>query len=327
MRIALCHDALIPPKAYGGAERVIFWLAKALTELGHQIALIAKPGSAVPGARFYPHVDNWPESIPSDVDIVHLWSTPRVAPLKPFVVTIEGNGQPGEVFHPNTLFISKNHAENHGAHHYVYNGIDPSDYTIAKKKGDTLVFLAKASWKVKNLDGAIAVARAAGMKLEVMGSRDLPLGLRRFLPSFGGVRYHGMVGDEKKREILSRARGLLFPVRWHEPFGIAILEALASGCAVFGTPYGSLSEIVTKDVGHLSSDGAELVAAVKSVRLFSPERCRQRVSQGFTHLDMARAYLKYYERVLSHGTLDGASQPPITRPEFRAAKLLPWMAP
>jgi glycosyltransferase involved in cell wall biosynthesis len=135
-----------------------------------------------------------------------------------------------------------------------------------------------------------------------------------------------MVGDPEKKEILRKSRALLFPVRWHEPFGIAITEALASGCAVFGTPYGSLPEIINSEVGFLSAREDEIVQALRS-KSFTPAACRARVSQGFTHLDMAKSYLEHYQSVSSTGFLKGqsaATPAPKTKAGFVANDLLPW---
>ncbi len=113
-----------------------------------------------------------------------------------------------------------------------------------------------------------------------------------------------MLGDIEKNKILRRAKALLFPVRWHEPFGIAITEALASGCAVLGTPYGSLPEIVTPQVGLLSNRESELVSILKQLSWpFSPLECRKRGFEGFTHLQMAEQYLRLYKRILAEGSL------------------------
>jgi hypothetical protein len=307
LHIALYHDAVIPPAKYGGTERIVYWLARALTESGHRVTLLARPGSSVPGVEVISLRSNdWERMVPDSVDLVHLWSTPGSAPSKPFVVTIQGNGKPGEKFHPNTIFISKKHAENHSSTCFVHNGIDPAEYFCDSKRDDFLVFLAKASWQVKNLSAAIEIARAAEIRLEVMGSRDWPLRLHRLLPAWKGVHYRGMVGDAEKRQVLRRARGLLFPVRWHEPFGIAVTEALASGCPVYATPYGSLPEIVTPDTGALSLSSDELLAAVQNGR-FSPERCRARVYEGFTYKQMTEKYLAYYRTVLESGRLNETS--------------------
>jgi glycosyltransferase involved in cell wall biosynthesis len=115
-------------------------------------------------------------------------------------------------------------------------------------------------------------------------------------------------------------------VRWEEPFGISLTEALVSGAYVVGTPYGSLPEIVTPEAGVLSAKADELVEAVKNPQRFSPAACRDRVLRGgFTHLDMARKYLGRYEQILTRGSLGGASEPaPVTQPGFVAKHLLPW---
>lgn len=332
MKITLYHDALIPPKKYGGTERILYWLSKALSSLGHEVVLIARPGSLVPGVELIEYSSekgkSWQDLVPTDSDILHLWSTPQVLPKKPFLVTIEGNGQIGEIFHPNTVFVSRKHAENHGSRHFVYNGIDPSEYLCEQKRENYLVFLAKASWKVKNLVGAIEIARKAKMPLHVLGSRNWPLGLQRYLRLFRkDVRYYGMVGDEEKKQVLKKAKALLFPVRWHEPFGIAITEALASGCPVFGTPYGSLPEIVTSQTGFLSVSAEDHISALVK-KEYSQSICRERVYQGFTHFQMAESYLQYYELILKFGRLDKSDTPaePISlRLTQSAQELLPWI--
>jgi glycosyltransferase involved in cell wall biosynthesis len=328
MHIVLYHDALIPPPKYGGTERIIYWLAKALVSLGHRVTLIARPGSLIPDVQLIPYESatspHWEKLIPSDADFLHLWATPQQAPRQPFLVTIEGNGQPNERFHPNTVFVSKKHAELHGSKNYVYNGIDPSEYACDEIREPYLVFLAKASWKVKNLAGAIEVARLADMPLKVMGNRNWPLHLHRFksLP-WSRVQYLGMLGDIDKRKILRKAKALLFPVRWHEPFGIAITEALASGCPVYGTPYGSLPEILPSTVGALSNQARELAQAILSQKI-SPQTCRERVHEGFTHIQMAQTYLQYYSQILKSGKLNLFSEDLQWRPEQPAQSLLAW---
>ncbi len=335
MHVALCINAVIPPPKYGGTERIVAWMIRALTQLGHRVTLVARAGSAVPGARVVPIEPgkSWEELTPSDCDILHLWAPTQDRLRRPYVITIEGNGKPGESFDARSLFVSRKHAENHGSSAYVYNGIDPDDYPCepASLRGDSLVFLAKASWSVKNLEGALEVARLSGLPIEVLGSRDWPLHAERWLrwiSRLKGVRYHGMVGDAYKSRILRRARALVFPVRWHEPFGIAVTEALASGCAVLATPYGSLSELVTPDVGVVAPDARTLARAASEVtRRYSPEACRARVYRGLTHLDMAREYLRHYESVVSKGHLAGvdpAAPAPRAPETFKAQDPLPW---
>lgn len=322
MHISIYHHALIPPPKYGGTERIVYWLALALKELGHEVTLLAKRGSRIPGVNCIElsdsQAENWEQWIPPSTDLVHLWATPAKPPKKPFLVTIEGNGQFGEEFHSNTVFVSKKHAENHGSSAFVYNGIDPDRYESDPLRADYLVFLAKASWKVKNFEGAAQLTRKLRIPLLVMGSR---------FPSFlfwRRVKLLGMVGDLKKREILRKARGLLFPVRWHEPFGIALSEALASGCPVYGTPYGSLPEIISPKTGYLSARSDELSKAIVD-STFSPVDCRNRVLAEFTHAHMAQKYLSYYREVLETGSIEeNRNRKIMWRLSQPATNLLPW---
>jgi glycosyltransferase involved in cell wall biosynthesis len=322
----------IPPKLYGGTERIIYWLGNALVELGHQVTLIANVQSGIPGAelRVISADENnpraWLKLVPASTDIVHLWDTSQPISEKPFVVTVEGNGQPGQTFHANTIFVSQKHAANHGSRNFVHNGLDPDEYAFSETREDYAIFLAKARWPVKNLPGAIDVARRAGIELRVLGSRNWPLNLQKLFPPIRGVRYLGMVGGKEKYDLLAHARCLIFPVRWHEPFGIANIEALASGAFVLGTPYGSLPEIITPQVGVLSAKADELADAAKSPKQLNPQKCREHIlKNGFTNLDMARKYLKFYEQVLACGSLIGKNETaPVTQPGFVAKRLLPW---
>ena len=233
MHITLYKPGLIPvpPPLYGGGQRAVYWLSKGLLELGHQVTLIANANSHIPGVdlRPVPKEDkdpkHWVNLVPNSADIVQICGHSDWLPKKPFLFRNGGNPAPGTRFHPNTIFLSQSHAANHGGRHFVHNGLDPSEYTFSEKRENYAVLLAKARWKVKNLEGAIAVARRAGLELRVLGSRNWPLNAQRLLPMIRGVRYYGTVGGEEKRDLLARARCLIFPVRWHEPFGNAVVEA------------------------------------------------------------------------------------------------------
>lgn len=332
MHITFIHDAVIPPLAYGGTERIIYWLADVLVQRGHRVSIVARKGSRLNGAQIIP-LENAQNGdahslIPRDTDVVHLWGTPSAAPPYPFLVTIEGNGRPGETFHRNTVFISKRHAENHLANVFVYNGIDLTFCRSESKREPYLAFLAKASWKVKNLEGAIAVAKRIGLPLKVMGSRNYPLNIQRLSRYFSKqVHFVGMVGDAEKIEILSRAQALVFPVRWHEPFGIAITEALACGCPVLGTPYGSLPEIITEDVGILSDNADELARGFLNrfaTSKFDRELCIRRVKTFFSADQMADRYLELYLQVKETGFVPNQPEEPRTRDGFVSNELLPW---
>jgi hypothetical protein len=102
-------------------------------------------------------------------------------------------------------------------------------------------------------------------------------------------------------------------------------EGLVSGCYIAGTPYGSLPEVVTAETGVLSNRVDELASAVAHPERFVPEQCRDHVMQHFTHVQMAKKYLAYYERVLTTGWLGGRPEAaPQTAPGFEANRLLDW---
>jgi glycosyltransferase involved in cell wall biosynthesis len=128
-----------------------------------------------------------------------------------------------------------------------------------------------------------------------------------------------MVGGQKKFDLLNGSRGLIFPVRWHEPFGLAVIESLYFGCPVFATPYGALPELVDPTCGVLSERGEDLVHAIRT-QSFDPHSCHARATKMFDHLQMGRKYLELFERVASGETLNA------TRPRLlgNGHQLIPW---
>jgi hypothetical protein len=290
--------ASFPVAGYGGTERVAYWLAKAQAEAGHEVTVICNPGSELPFARTRPMPEKFEYLDPllsPGTDIVQLYSTPNFRAEAPLLVNIGGNGQAGEKFHPNTVFVSRNHAERHGWTEFVHNGVDLAEYPAERRKEDYLLFLAKASWRVKNLKGSIRIARAAGKPLRVAGGRAACWHF--------GVTSFGMVDGPQKLQLLQSASALLFPVIWEEPFGIAVVEALACGTPVIATPRGALPEIVDASCGVLADSFEELVDAARGPRKFTAEACRARVEQGFTHHHMAEKYEMYYRKVIKEGKL------------------------
>lgn len=305
MKITHVIDAQFPVAGYGGTERVCFWLAKAQAERGHEVSVLCRPGSSLPFARTLPlpeQFDQLDPLLPAGTEVVQLYTTPNFRAEAPVLVNIGGNGQAGEKFHPNTVFVSKNHAERHGWSEFVHNGLDLAEYPLERRKDNYLLFLAKASWRVKNLRGAIRIARASGRPLSVAGGRAACW--------HSGVSSYGMVDGEKKLALLQSASALLFPVIWEEPFGVAVIEALACGTPVIATPRGGLPEIVDPSCGVLADSFVELVAAAKNFRA-PAEACRVRVEAAFTHHHMAEKYEMYYRRVIAEGKLrEGFPQAP-----------------
>jgi glycosyltransferase involved in cell wall biosynthesis len=309
MKILLVHDTLIPVFAYGGTERAIWALGKELAKMGHEVTFLVRPGSTCPFARVLPLDMQKPlaAQIPGDVDVVHFLFEIDEAIPKPYIITLQGNSGQPKTFDPNTVFVSRNHAERHGATAFVYNGIDLDDYgkPDVSNPRKYFHFLAKAAWRVKNVRGAIEITTRAGERLHVIGGYRLNFNMGFRLTLSPRVRFHGMLGGEEKNEVMRSSKGLIFPVLWHEPFGIAIIESLYFGCPVFATPYGSLPELLNcragekSEFGFLSAKKSELVEAVKAVGDYDRQRCQDYVAEHFSALQMTKNYLKLYEQVLN----------------------------
>lgn len=320
MKICLFHPKLLPPRDYGGVERVVLWLAKGLVERGHEVWVGALEGSQLPpGARLIPiapgQASAWEllKRIPPGMDVVHWMAPPEDGVWEKLpcasVLTVHGNGKPGEEFPLNTVFLSRDHARRHAAEAFVYNGIDPAEVRFApsdaRKAG--LLFLSKTSWSVKNLGGAMRICSRAGAKLTVAGGtrpwvRRLQAAL---VPRFD---WQGAVGGELKAKLLAQSRALIFPVLWPEPFGLVVVEALMSGTPVLASRRGSLPELVSPEVGALldspedSESESRWVEKVREVVAanapqWSAEACRARALENFHYLKMAEGYENAYNLV------------------------------
>ena len=301
MKIALMHDSILPPKTYGGIERIVVSLAHEYKRLGHQVLVVCRKGSELKDFEIFElpngYQDRQPRSwLPNDVDFLHAHQPLPIKPDLPFLVTIHGNGHPHEKYWRNTNFLSRSHCYNHNGKFFVYNGVDPSCYPFVEKKEDYFVFLARASWRVKNLRTCVELANELGIRLEVMGGAGI---------STKYVRYHGTIGDaDGKLEILSRARALIYPTNWDEPCAVAPLEALACGTPVISSVNGCMPELVRPGTGILCRSYEDLLTAPN--RLFSadPFTCRRSVENYFSVRRMALDYLSLIEQIVEEGELE-----------------------
>lgn len=290
MNIVQLSHYKLPAKKYGGTERIIYWLSRALKKLGHNIQLIAPKGTEVNDVEvisYHGDLKNNMNLIPENADIVHVHYTPDFLIPRPFVVTIHGNKKEGEKFLPNTIFLSKDHAKRHNSELYVYNGLDPSEYVYNENKDNYFLFLSKTSRREKGLDTAIRIAKKMNINLKIGGGFGISLSSK--------IKYYGEVGGKIKTDLLAGAKALLFPIRWDEPFGLVLIEALVSGTAVIATPMGAVPEIITPDVGFLCNNEQDFINAIENIGSIKPSNCRERVMQNFTDIIMANNYIKYYQ--------------------------------
>ena len=322
MKIVFHHPHPLPVIAYGGIERIIFWHMLELVRTGHQVVLIGHPDSKVleHGIELIPHKnmdEGFEKLIPPQTDIVHLFYNHKCNSDIPTINTIQGNGKIGENFIANSVFVSKRHALNHGAEAFIYNGLNLNEYPFipTQKVWEDFLFLSKASWRVKNLKHTVSACRAANKHLEVIGGRWF--GLSRYIHS------HGIIGGENKMNIMQKCDALIFPVRWHEPFGIAIIEAMAYGLPVIGSPYGSLPEIITDNVGIIVQNKKELINVLKNPpRNFNSSHIRKYIEDNFSIAKHTAEYLALYKIIIGGKTLN--PKIPSYQLSDRAENLLPF---
>lgn len=337
MRVLIVCKNRIPVFAYGGTERVVWDLGAELAALGHKVTYLAKPRSRSDFAQVLAYSKHQP-FLPQvaeaarlcQADVVHFHSNPFDAKTQsqsfawPYLITAHKNFDSHEWFPVNTVFVSADHARRYGGRHFVYNGLNWSQYgrvDLAAPRNH-FHFLGNVNWAYKNFRGAVTVACRAGVRLEVMGGNRLQMkrhakGGFRFTWQ-PNIRFHGQTGGAKKFGLLNRSRGFIFPVTWHEPFGLAIAESLFFGSPVFATPYGAIPELVDQHCGVLSNSSDTLIDALESWDQFSPEACHVRARDCFNAAAMARGYLTLYERVIVEREL----QPELRNPgdsEFNLA--------
>ena len=308
MNITIVNPSKIPALLYGGTERVIWYLGKELAKLGHKLTYLVATGSVCDfgDIKIYNPQQPINEQISETTDIVHFNFPVKEKILKPYITTIHGNSSLGQEFDINTVFVSKNHAKRHNSNSFVYNGLDWDDYGKPELNNTRLYFhfLANASWKVKNLKGAIKIFSQANEKLAVLGGNRLNFKMGFRLTLNPNIRFYGMVGGETKMGLLQKSKGLIFPVLWDEPFGLALSESMYFGCPVFGTPYGALPEIVRNDTGFLSDNSKDLANAIANVKTFNRKIISDYALETFNSKQMALEYLRKYETVLSGKTLN-----------------------
>lgn len=304
MNILIVLNTKLPVITYGGTERVVWYLASELQKKKHNVYFLSAPDSQCPFAKCLPFECNKPinEQIPEYIDVIHFHNnTLGYSGEKPYVITIHGNYN-GNNIDQNAIFVSKNHAERNHSISYVYNGLDWDDYG---ELNSTLPrthfhFLGKAAWRLKNVRGAISVVNhLPNAKIMVLGGTRINFKMGFRLTLSPKACFKGMVGGKKKNDLLQHSRGLIFPVRWDEPFGLAITESLYCGAPVFGTPYGSLPELITPETGFLTANKQEMINHIRNEYDYNPIRCHEYARDLFNSRVMAEKYIEKYEVVMN----------------------------
>ncbi len=326
----------VPPSAYGGIEWMLHWLVEGLTERGHEVTLVGV-GESETSARLVTTYEEAPserlgEPFPevvhaaavgsalrdADVDVVH--DNSLAGPLlsfgrsQPTVVTAHGpvDGEVGRYYgllSPVASLVAISDAQRRLAPDLpwvatVHNCIPVDEYPFREQKEDFAVWLGRTNpEKAPHL--AIEAARAAGIPLVLAGKCSEPSEKAYFdqeiAPRLGpGVEWTGEADTERKKDLLARARCFVFPIRWQEPFGIVMVEALACGTPVVALREGSVPEIVVDGVtGFVCDSPDELSDAIARVSDVQPKECRRHAQDNFSVPVMVSGYEAVYEKVLA----------------------------
>jgi glycosyltransferase involved in cell wall biosynthesis len=192
----------------------------------------------------------------------------------------------------------------------VHNGIDIDAHPFRAEKGGTngedfLLYLGRIN-PDKAPEVAIEVAQKAGLPLTMVIKRSEPEEWDYWNDVVEPLVEDSITVIEQpphdvKVDLLGRARALVCPINWPEPFGLVFAEALACGTPVITRPFGAAPEIVTSDVGFLCDDVADMIDAVEAAPTISPHACRARAEHHFSGDAMVRGYTRVYESVLERG--------------------------
>lgn len=326
-----------PPAAYGGIERVVDLLVRNLRERGHDVTLFATGDS--PGAEEGTWTeavalrklgyDTYSAQMAEAMHLANALSRrdsfdllhSHVGPLGnivaqacglPMLSTLHGPFTPENLRYYQTYahhpYVSISEAQRAGfpSLNYlgtVYNGIETATYRCGQKQG-YLLFLGRISPE-KGTHVAIAAARATGYPLVIAGKVD-PFDQEYFerevAPELDGeqVRFIGEVAGRAKREVLEGAIALLHLIQWSEPFGLAMVEAMASGTPVVAMRHGSIPEVVTPGLtGYIVDSLDEAIRAIGQIPQLDSHACRQAAVSRFDAARMVEGYLAVYSALLS----------------------------
>ncbi len=334
----------VPPRGYGGTERVVSYLTEELVQNGHDVTLFASGDSQTrarlvatraESLRLDPSVRDWLpyhllllEELAKrirDFDVVHFHIDLLQMPLMrrlglPYLTTLHGRLDlsdlpPFYAEFPEAAFASISFAQRAPLPNVrwatnVYHGLPVDLYTPGPGDGGYFAFLGRIS-REKGPEQAIEIAKRAGVRLKIAAKVDAAD--RAYFESVVEplldhplIEFLGEVSDSGKQEFLGRARGLLFPIDWPEPFGIVMIEAMACGTPIIARPRGSVPEVMKDGVtGYLFETTDEAVAHVRAIDAFDRAKCRQHFEAHFSVSRMAHDYVAAYQSLIDPSSRRG----------------------
>lgn len=328
----------VPPKLYGGTERVVSYLTEELVRQGHDVTLFAS-GDSLTEARLVPACKESLRLAPDCIDALahHVLLVERVLAEKdnfdlihfhidylhyprsrhedvPTLTTLHGRLDIPDLVplyqkFRNMPVVSISDSQRIPLpwlnwQQTVYHGLPVDSLEFHAEPGKYLAFLGRTSPE-KGLDQAIAIARQAGIELKIAAKVDrvdqayFDAVIKPLLRE-PGIEFVGEIGHSEKGAFLGGAMALLCPIQWPEPFGLVIIEAMACGTPVIAYPRGSVPELIENGVSGFIVDDAPLAAlAAMAVPALSRSRCRQYFERRFSANRMCEDYLSVYERLLN----------------------------
>ena len=332
-QVAPLYEA-VPPKLYGGTERIVAYLTDELVAMGHEVTLFASGDSSTtanldPGCeralRLDPTVRDSVAPLLAmlekvaqrarDFDVVHLHCDYLGYPVLrragvPFLATLHGRLDLPELKLLYRVFsdvpvISISNSQRRplpeaGYFATVYHGLPERLLLPGNGSGGYLAFIGRVSPE-KAPDRAIRIAARAGMQLKIAAKID-PVDRDYFkaeiepLLAQPHVEFIGEIGEHEKAEFLGNAAGLLFPITWPEPFGLVMIEAMASGTPVIALRNGSVPEVVDDGItGFVVGDDLAAARAAEQIHLLDRSIIRTIFERRFTARRMAEDYLRIYQ--------------------------------
>jgi glycosyltransferase involved in cell wall biosynthesis len=338
MRIAQVAPLVesVPPRHYGGTERIVAYLTEELVRFGHEVTLFAS-GDSVTRAELVPvtqrsfrqnkrATDYLSREVllmdhvmqrANEFDVIHFhtgcmhYLIARHLNI-PHVTTLHGRLDTLEFLRLYERFrdmpmisISNSQRAPWPCANWqgtIYHGLPQDLFRFHANPGDYLAFLGRASPE-KGLDRAIEISKRVGMPLKIAAKVDRADRLyfkREIEPLLNdpNIKWLGEINDKHKDDFLGNAYALLFPIDWPEPFGLVMIESMACGTPVIAYACGSVPEVMDDGVtGFVVNDIEQAVEATRRVRDLSRARCREVFEQRFTASRMAKDYVDVYSRL------------------------------